>query len=67
MNGANNYRATGALGQIGSEMVPEPKCYYGPDRVVDSDVRIPAAGYINSALDVLAPFAQRQKKMSGSA
>ena len=67
MNGANNYRATGALGQIGSEMDPELKCYYGPDRVVDSDVRIPAAGDINSALDVLVPFAKRQKKMSDSA
>ena len=67
MNGANNYLVTGALGRIGSELVPEPKCYYGPDRVVNSDARIPAAGDINSALDVLAPFAQRQKKMSGSA
>ncbi len=66
MNGANNYLVTGALGRIGSELVPALKCCYGADRVVDSDVRIPAAGDIDAALGVLAPFAQRQKKMSGS-
>ncbi|MDA0228743.1 MAG: NAD-dependent epimerase/dehydratase family protein [Proteobacteria bacterium] len=44
MNEAKNILVTGALGQIGSELVPALKRRYGADRVVASDVRIPAAG-----------------------
>jgi nucleoside-diphosphate-sugar epimerase len=33
---------TGALGQIGSELVPALRKHYGADRVVASDVRMPA-------------------------
>jgi len=35
---------TGALGQIGSELVPALRERYGHDRVVASDVRVPAGG-----------------------
>jgi nucleoside-diphosphate-sugar epimerase len=35
---------TGALGQIGSELVPALRRRYGGDRVVASDVRVPAPG-----------------------
>jgi nucleoside-diphosphate-sugar epimerase len=35
---------TGALGQIGSELVPALRQRYGAERVVASDIRIPAAG-----------------------
>jgi len=34
---------TGALGQIGSELVPALRCRYGADRVVSSDVRMHAS------------------------
>ena len=34
---------TGALGQIGSELLPALKRYYGADRVVASDVRMPTS------------------------
>lgn len=35
---------TGALGQIGSELVPELRRRYGVERVVASDIRMPPAG-----------------------
>jgi nucleoside-diphosphate-sugar epimerase len=43
---------TGALGQIGSELVPALRERYGGDRVIASDVRMPAAG----AIDPAGPF-----------
>jgi len=66
MNRAKNYLFTSALGQIGSELVPALKRCYDLDRIVDSDVRILAAGDIDAALSEFALFAQRQKAMSGS-
>ena len=35
---------TGALGQIGSELVPALRARYAPERVVATDVRMPAMG-----------------------
>jgi nucleoside-diphosphate-sugar epimerase len=35
---------TGALGQIGSELIPALRARYGADHVVASDVRVPPAG-----------------------
>ncbi len=35
---------TGARGQIGSELTTALRAHYGPDRVVATDVRLPAAG-----------------------
>lgn len=35
---------TGALGQIGTELVPALRERYGPENVVASDVRVPASG-----------------------
>ena len=67
MNRAKNNLFTGALGQIGSELVPALKRRYGLDRIVDSDVRILAVSDIDAALSEFALFAQRQKEMSGSA
>ena len=67
MDRAKNYLVTGVLVQIGAELLPAPQRCYGADRAVDSDVRIPAAGDIDATLGVLAPFVQRQKKMSGPA
>jgi nucleoside-diphosphate-sugar epimerase len=50
---------TGALGQIGSELVPALQQHYGADRVVASDVRIvpqqPSAGEIHEYLDCTQP------------
>jgi len=42
---------TGALGQIGSELVPELRSRYGTDAVVASDIRMPAGD-----LDAEGPF-----------
>ena len=67
MNRAKNYLFTGALGQIGSELLPALKRCYGLDCMVDSDVRMPAASDIDAALGEFALFAQGQKQMSGSA
>ena len=67
MNRAKNYLFTGAPGQIGSELLPALKRCYGLDRMVDSDVRMPAASDIDAALGEFALFAQGQKQMSGSA
>jgi nucleoside-diphosphate-sugar epimerase len=35
---------TGALGQIGSELIPALRARYGEDRVVAADIRMPPAG-----------------------
>ena len=43
MSKPENILITGALDQIGSELVPALKHRYGADRVVASDIRIPAA------------------------
>ena len=67
MNRAKNNLFTGALGQIGSELVPALERCYGLGRMIDSDVRILAASDIDAALSEFALFAQRQKEMSGSA
>jgi len=39
--GVRRILVTGALGQIGSELVPALRARYGADRVVASDVRVP--------------------------
>jgi nucleoside-diphosphate-sugar epimerase len=44
MKSGRNILVTGALGQIGSELVPALKERYGAARVIASDVRIPPAG-----------------------
>lgn len=67
MTATKKFLVTGALGQIGSELVPALKRRYGADRVIASDVRIPAPGDIDAVLAILAAFAEQQNKMSGSA
>ncbi len=42
---------TGALGQIGSELVPALEARYGAERVVASDIRIPPAGAYQGAFE----------------
>ncbi len=51
MNEGKNILVTGALGQIGSELVPALKERYGEGRVVASDIRIPPAGAYQGAFE----------------
>ncbi len=46
-----NILVTGALGQIGSELVPALRARYGAERVLASDIRLPAGDP-----DALGPF-----------
>ena len=46
---AHRILVTGALGQIGSELVPALRERHGPDRVVASDVRAPAASSVSES------------------
>ena len=66
MNRAKNNLFTGALGQIGSELVPALERCYGLGRMIDSDVRILAASDIDAALGEFSLFAQGRKQMSDS-
>lgn len=44
---------TGALGQIGSELVPELRARHGEDAVVASDIRVPSGSATDGPFEVL--------------
>jgi nucleoside-diphosphate-sugar epimerase len=44
---------TGALGQIGSELVPELRARHGEDAVVASDIRVPSGASTDGPFEVL--------------
>lgn len=44
---------TGALGQIGSELVPELRARHGEDTVVASDIRVPSGSLTDGPFEVL--------------
>lgn len=44
---------TGALGQIGSELVPELRARHGEDAVVASDIRVPSGSLTDGPFEVL--------------
>jgi len=48
MSSRDRILVTGALGQIGSELIPALRARYGEDRVVAADIRMPPAGTGNA-------------------